>query len=596
MDQLFNGNHFLITNRDIALDTMQYIELELLNELDRICRKYNIKYSLGGGTCLGQVRHGGFIPWDDDIDVDMTVENYDKFLNVVFEELDETKFFLRCRQTDKSHLRSCMRLENKLTQLSTPLWDKKGETSGVFIDIFRISNLPSDKHKRKTISSKLFEIRCVQMYKEYHHFAKHLPKAKHNKIMLLAIFIPTFIINKWEDKLIHFCDNDNDKEQGWMLDDAIVNGDHGGYPNEGLNEYSDVKFENLLVMNKKNSDFYLRTLYGDKYLDWLPPAKRISHHQWTKVDFGPYEKLFNLGTKYKQEMSILYTYDKLVQMKKVSDMIVNKVEDICHKYGIHYSIPRINSNIFDDCFEGIRNVWFMPDRILMTRENFSLFENICQEELGPSFFYQSHKTDPQYMYYYSRIRLNYTYIRERRINARTEDNLNSGFFIEIIPMDNIPDNQQAIKKHMKKLRRWHRFLAIKMKSSMKYFFKTNFRNKIKLLFLLPYSLEDIYNKIDLIAREYETEDTLNCCDSTGTRAEGKVLGKTDLDNNRYLTGFKKGTYHAKSINFLIDNLWKRYGACHLNYYDIPNNQLSVLKFDEKNDVMLSVEDITSRHY
>ena len=110
-------DEFIKTNRDKTLNALQKIELEGLKEIDRICRKYNIKYSLGGGTCLGQVRHGEIIPWDDDIDVDMTAENYDKFMKVAPIELDENAFFLRCRKTDKKHLRSCSRLEMKLTSI-----------------------------------------------------------------------------------------------------------------------------------------------------------------------------------------------------------------------------------------------------------------------------------------------------------------------------------------------------------------------------------------------------------------------------------------------------------------------------------------------
>ena len=94
----------LITNRDKVLRTLQEIELEGLKEIDRICRKYNIEYSLGGGTSLGQLRHGGFIPWDDDIDIDMTLENYDKFLEVAPTEMDNNRFFLRCRQKDIQNL------------------------------------------------------------------------------------------------------------------------------------------------------------------------------------------------------------------------------------------------------------------------------------------------------------------------------------------------------------------------------------------------------------------------------------------------------------------------------------------------------------
>lgn len=80
---------------------LQLIELELLEEVDRICDKYNIQYILDSGSLLGAVRHKGFIPWDDDADISMTRSEYEKFCKVCTEELKGSNFFFQNDNTDK---------------------------------------------------------------------------------------------------------------------------------------------------------------------------------------------------------------------------------------------------------------------------------------------------------------------------------------------------------------------------------------------------------------------------------------------------------------------------------------------------------------
>ena len=76
------------------LSGVHAVNLKLLKEIDRICRKYKIKYALDSGTLLGAIRHGGFIPWDDDVDVVFTRANYEMFKKVARRELPEGMSFV----------------------------------------------------------------------------------------------------------------------------------------------------------------------------------------------------------------------------------------------------------------------------------------------------------------------------------------------------------------------------------------------------------------------------------------------------------------------------------------------------------------------
>ena len=85
------------------------VEMEMLAELDRICKKYDIKYFAEGGTLLGAVRHGGFIPWDDDVDIAMLREDYDKFCKVAPDEISAPLFFQDCHTDNIKFLFSRIR-------------------------------------------------------------------------------------------------------------------------------------------------------------------------------------------------------------------------------------------------------------------------------------------------------------------------------------------------------------------------------------------------------------------------------------------------------------------------------------------------------
>ncbi len=116
------------------LKELQAIEFDLLVKFDEVCKKHKLTYYLYGGTLLGAVRHKGFIPWDDDIDVIMPRADFEKF-NLLSSEF-EAPYFLQTPETDKGYLYSITKIKNSETCGANPLRAGFGFNFGIWIDIF----------------------------------------------------------------------------------------------------------------------------------------------------------------------------------------------------------------------------------------------------------------------------------------------------------------------------------------------------------------------------------------------------------------------------------------------------------------------------
>ena len=111
------------------------VELDLLNEFQRVCKKHNIKFTIFGGTLLGAVRHKGFVPWDDDLDVAMTRVEFDKLCRIAETEFDYPYFF-QTALTDRRYFFSYARLRNSETTAIISGNGTPDYNNGVYIDIY----------------------------------------------------------------------------------------------------------------------------------------------------------------------------------------------------------------------------------------------------------------------------------------------------------------------------------------------------------------------------------------------------------------------------------------------------------------------------
>ena len=143
------------------LRQLQMIELEMLLEVDRICKKCGIKYNIIGGTLLGSVRHKGFIPWDDDADVAMLREEYEKFKKACKKELDTTRFYFQDFKNTKGYRWSYGKLRRKNTLFLREFQEHMPYEQGVFIDIFPVDAVPDNYILRAVHNFHCFCIRKI---------------------------------------------------------------------------------------------------------------------------------------------------------------------------------------------------------------------------------------------------------------------------------------------------------------------------------------------------------------------------------------------------------------------------------------------------
>lgn len=120
------------------------VQLEMLDEVERICKKYGLKYFADSGTLIGAVRHQGYIPWDDDIDLVMLREDYETFLKVAPGELKEY-LVLQTPYREKNYLRAHAQLRNSRTTGCSKEDRMAGYNCGIFIDIFPLDDMPEGR-------------------------------------------------------------------------------------------------------------------------------------------------------------------------------------------------------------------------------------------------------------------------------------------------------------------------------------------------------------------------------------------------------------------------------------------------------------------
>ena len=244
----FNPNGSLLRSHQLRM-------LEILKYVDGICRENNINYWLSSGTCLGAVRHGGFIPWDDDVDIEMPREDYLK-LEKIME--NETQYDFQTWRTDPYYMAPYAKLRDKKSKIKEHGQDENYKYRGVYIDIFPLERVPL--LIGKIYGGVMFRLLMVGS-------SKSRLKKIFFRILKNIFYLSIFILRP----LFKLFSNPN-----------ILRYTYGsGFANKArikdqLMPLKEIMFEGHMFRVPYNTDLYLTNLYGN-YRE-LPDLSAIDKH------------------------------------------------------------------------------------------------------------------------------------------------------------------------------------------------------------------------------------------------------------------------------------------------------------------------------
>lgn len=263
-----------------SLRKLQKLELEILVDLDRFCKKYQIDYSLFAGTALGAVRHSGFIPWDDDIDIIMTRKNFNRFCTS-WKENPLDGYFLQNTDSDFQ----CGINHTKIRKDGTILISEgeiiRNSHHGVWIDIFVL-----DKVKESKFSILYIYWNCVKRFACTRGFSLSSKEGKiRHLVKLLLSKIPVSIAKRCVKRADQNIQKySNMKENYILMSLSSPIGLKQRYPKELADEYIAIEFNNEELLIFSNYDIMLKILYGD-YMRLPPKEEQICKHNPIRIKF-----------------------------------------------------------------------------------------------------------------------------------------------------------------------------------------------------------------------------------------------------------------------------------------------------------------------
>lgn len=270
----------------LTIDDIKEIQkhlLEQLDDFDYVCRKYRLQYFLSGGSALGAVRHGGYIPWDEDVDVCMPRKDYEKLEQLMLQEFGD-KYWVQSVKTSNKYDLNFMKIRRKGTRY-VEIFEADPERAGIFIDIFAVENTYDSPVRRRLqgmqIEFLLLCASCVRIKNKTEKLLKYAGKGKAARLIRIKTFLGTCLsfktITQWcrlIERKAAKCENEMSKYVSIPSGRKHFFGEL--YERESLFPPKEILFEGRRYFIMADTDAYLTKLFGD-YMKIPAETERERH-------------------------------------------------------------------------------------------------------------------------------------------------------------------------------------------------------------------------------------------------------------------------------------------------------------------------------